>query len=383
MRIGINALFLIPGKVGGSEVYLRNLLCHLAKIDRQNEYILFVNKENFHTFQISQPNFTEVFCPIKASFRPARILWEQFILPFQIKKSNIEVLHSPGYTAPLLVSCCSIVTIYDMNCFYYPEDFSKSTTFFLKLLVTLAARRSDKIITGSRNSKKDIVQILKISESKTCVIYGAASSHLSVPLAIENKVRGKLKQRYSINKKFILTVSVSHPHKNLYRLIEAYDILYKKYQIDCQLVIVGIKGRAQSVLMSLVKELSLEKRVMFTGWIPDEDLSLLYSEAELFVFPSLFEGFGIPILEAMAHGTPVVSSNTTSLPEVAGRAALLVDPYRVDKIAEAMHRILTDETLRATLIKKGFNRASQFSWEKTARETLFAYKRVCERASSG
>jgi len=383
MRIGINALFLIPGKVGGSEVYLRNLICHLAKIDRQNEYILFTNRENSGTFQLSQPNFTEVLCPIKASFRPARVLWEQFILPLQAKKYKIEVLHSPGYTAPLLAFCRSIVTIHDMNCFHYPEDFSKLTTFFLKLLVTLAARRSDKIITVSRNSKKDIVQILEISESKTCVVYEAGSSHLSVPIAIENKVRGKPKQRYGINKRFILTVSVSHPHKNLYRLMKAYDILYRKYQIDCQLVIVGVKGRAQSVLVSLVKELSLQKRVVFTGWIPNEHLSLLYSQADLFVLPSLFEGFGIPILEAMAHGTAVVSSNNASLPEVAGDAALLVDPYNVEEIAEAMHRILTDETLRAALIKKGFNRASQFSWEKTARETLEVYKKVCEHASSG
>lgn len=379
MRIGINTLFLIPGKVGGSEVYLRNLLCHLAKIDKQNEYILFTNKENFRTFQISQRNFREVPCPVKASFRPARVLWEQFVLPLQIKKYNIEVLHSPGYTAPLLASCCSIVTIHDMNYFYYPEDFSKSTTFFLRLLVPLAARRSDKIITVSRNSKKDIVQILEIPESKICVIYEAGSSHLSVPIAIENKVREKLKKRYGIDKKFILTVSVSHPHKNLDRLIEAYDILCKRYQIDCQLLIVGIKGRAQSGLVNWVKEMSLEKRIIFTGWIANEDLSLLYSEAELMVFPSLFEGFGIPVLEAMAHGTPVVSSGAASLPEVVGDAALLVDPYDVEEIAEAMYRVVTEEDVRANLIKKGRQRAGQFSWEKTARETLAVYKRVCKQ----
>ena len=322
-------------------------------------------------------------CPIKASFRPARVLWEQFILPFQAKKHKVELLHSPGYTAPLLAFCRSIVTIYDMNCFYYAEDFSRLTTFFLKLLVTLAARRSDKIITGSRNSKRDIVQILGISENKISVVYGAASSHLSVPIAIESNERERQKQRYGINKKFILTVSVSHPHKNFYRLIQAYDILYRKYRIDCQLVIVGVTGRAQPALLSLVRELSLEKRAIFTGWIPNEDLSLFYSQADLFVLPSLFEGFGIPILEAMAHGTAVVSSNAASLSEVAGRAALLVDPCNVEEIAEAMHRILTDEILRAALIQKGLKRAKEFSWEKAARETLEVYKRVCEHASSG
>jgi len=269
-----------------------------------------------------------------------------------------------------------------MNCFYYPEDFSKLTTFFLKLLVTLAARRSDRIITVSRDSKKDIVQILKIPESKICVIYEAGSSRVSSFTIAKNKAREKLKKRYGTDKKFILNVSASHPHKNLHRLMEAYDILCKRYQIDCQLVIVGIKGQAQSALMSLVKELCLEKRVMFTGWIPNEDLSLLYSEAELFVFPSLFEGFGLPVLEAMAHGTPVVSSNAASLPEVAGKAAVLVDPYSVDEIAEAMHRILTEGNLRSKLVKKGRQRARRFSWEKTAKETLAVYKRACSRASS-
>ena len=382
MRIGVNALFLIPGKVGGTEVYLRNLLTHLAVIDNKNEYVLFTNKENSGTFKIGQTNFREVLCPIRASFRPARVVWEQLFLPFQVKRYRIDVLHSPGYTAPVMVPCCSVVTIHDMNCFYYPEDFSKLTTFFLKLLVPAAARRSNEIITVSRSSKKDIVQILKIPENKICVIYEAGSSHLSVPIAIKNKLREKFKERHGIDRKFILAVSVSHPHKNLHRLIEAYDILYKRYQIDRQLLIVGTEGRAQSVLVNLTKERSLEKRIIFTGWIPDEDLSLLYSEAELFVFPSLFEGFGIPLLEAMAHVTPVVSSNTTSLPEVVGDAAFLVDPYNVEEIAEAMYRVLTEENLRVNLAKKGLKRVSQFCWEKTAKETLAVYKRAFSRASS-
>lgn len=223
------------------------------------------------------------------------------------------------------------------------------------------------------------MQTLKISESKVSVVYGAASSHLSVPTGIENKVRGKLKQRYGINRKFILTVSVSHPHKNFYRLIEAYHILYKKYQIDCQLVIVGVKGRAQSALVSVVEKLSLEKRVIFTGWIPDEHLSLFYCEADLFIIPSLFEGFGIPILEAMAHGTAVVSSDSASLPEIAGDAALLVDPYNIDEISEAIYKVLIDQNLRKNLIEKGLKRVKQFSWEKAARETLNVYQEVYRR----
>ena len=376
MRIGINALFLIPGKVGGSETYVRNLLKNLGAIDRENEYVLFTNLENSGIFKIPPDNFREVLCPIRASFRPARVLWEQFVLPFQIKKYKIEILHSPGYTAPILTPCHSVVTIHDMNYFFYPEDFPKLTTFLLKLLVPLAARRSDKIIAVSENSKKDIAKILKIPESKICVIYEAGASGLSVPMSDENKPREKLKERYGIDKRFILTVSASHPHKNLDRLIEAYEILCRSYQIDCQLVIVGIKGSAQSGLMNQVKELSLGKKVIFTGWVSNEDLSLLYSEAQLFVFPSLFEGFGIPVLEAMAQGTPVVSSNAAALPEVVAEAALLIDPYSTGEISEAIYRALTEENLRTELVKKGLRRASQFSWEKTARKTIAVYKGV-------
>lgn len=378
MRIGVNALFLIPGKVGGSEVYLRKLLRHLAVIDKKNEYILFTNKENYGTFKIDQANFREILCPIRASFRPVRVLWEQLFLPFQVKKYRIDVLHSPGYTAPLMVPCCSVLTIHDMNCFYYPEDFPKLSALFLKMIIPLGAKRSDRIITISRNSKKDIVGMLKIPENKVCVIYEAGEGHSS-RMFDENVARERLRGKYGIDREFILTVSASHPHKNLHRLLQAYSILNKRYRVKHLLILTGIKGRAEHSLKDLTKELSLKENVIFTGWVPVEDLSILYSNADLFVFPSLFEGFGIPVLEAMVHGTPVVSSNIASLPEIAGKAALLVDPYSVDEIAEAIHRVLIDETLRSTLIKKGLKRASQFSWEKTAIETLSVYKKACKR----
>ncbi|MBA7627322.1 D-inositol-3-phosphate glycosyltransferase [subsurface metagenome] len=373
MRIGINALFLIPGKVGGSEVYLRNLLRHLAVIDKKNEYILFTNKENSGTFKIDQANFREVLCPIRASFRPVRVLWEQLFLPFQVKKYRIDVLHSPGYTAPVMVPCCSVLTIHDMNCFYYPEDFPKLSALFLKMIVLLSAKRSDKIITISRNSKKDIVGMLKIPENKVCVIYEAGDGH-SYPMFDQNVVREKLKGKYGINREFILTVSASHPHKNLHRLLQAYNILHKRYRVKHLLILVGIKGRAQYLLKDLIKELSLKESIIFTGWVPVEDLSILYSNADLFVFPSLFEGFGIPVLEAMAYGIPVISSNAASMPEVVGDAAILVNPYDIDEMARAMHEVLTDTNLRDKLTKKGLRRSKAFSWEETARRTLKVYE---------
>lgn len=373
MRIGINTLFLIPGKVGGSEIYVRNLLKNLGAIDRENEYILFTNKENSGTFGISQDNFREVLCPIKASFRPARILWEQLILPLQVRKYDIDVLHSPGYIAPVIVSCHSIATIHDMNYFYYPEDFSRLPVLFLKVLVLLSARKSDKIITISKNSKKDIVRILKVPESKISIIYQAGDIHSSL-MPDENAMTKKLREEYEIDRKFILTVSASHPHKNLHRLIRAYDILRRNHKIEHKLVVVGIRGRAQSLLLELITKLSLQESIIFTGWIPSEDIPLLYSAADLFIFPSLFEGFGNPVLEAMACGTPVVCSNATSLPEVVGDAAILVNPHDIDEMARAMREVLTDTNLRDKLAKKGLRRSKAFSWEETARRTLKVYE---------
>jgi len=344
-------------------------------IDRENKYILFTNKENSGTFEISQDNFKEVLCPIKATFRPARIFWEQFILPLQVSKYNIDVLHSAGYTAPVIISCPSVVTIHDMNYFYYPEDFSRLSALLLKVLVPIAAKRADKVITVSSNSKKDIVKILKVPESKVCVTYEAGKI-ASLP---EENVTGKKPGKdYRNDKKFILTVSASHPHKNLPRLVEAYNILYKKCQIKHQLILVGIKGRAHYLLTKSIKKLSLEERVRFTGWVSRESLSLLYSNADLFVFPSLFEGFGLPVLEAMSCGVPVITSNYGAMAEVAGDAALLVDPYNINEIAEAMYKVLTDQDLRKNLIKKGLERAKQFSWEKTAKETLEVYKETAQ-----
>ena len=381
MRIGINALFLIPGGVGGTETYIRNLLESLARIDEKNEYVLFTNRENSGTFGIAQSNFREVLCPISASFRPARILWEQFALPFQVKKSGIDVLHSPGYTAPAMVSCPSIVTICDMNYAYYPEDWAKLSLLFLKILVPLAARKSDKIVALSQNSKRDIVKILEVPEDKVRVIY-LSGNEICYSVAHDETINQRtqeLGERYGIRGEFILTVAASHPHKNLERLIEAYGILRERKLVKHQLVLVGMKGRANHRLTDLVAELSLQEAVIFTGWVPDEHMPLLYSAADLFVFSSLFEGFGIPVLEAMACGTPVVSSNATSLPEVVGDAGVLVDPYDIEGMAEAMYEVLSNDALRDALVTKGLDRVKMFSWERTARETLAVYEELYGR----
>ena len=374
MRIGINTLFMIPGAVGGSETQLRNLVSKLAAIDSHNEYVLFTNRENSGGFNLDQPNFFEVRCPLPARFRPARILWEQFILPIQCQWHRIDLLHSPGYVSPIALPCPSVVSIHDMNYFFFPQDWSKLALWVLKILVPLSARVSSQVIAVSQSSKRQIMKTLKISEDKINVTYNGVNeifhSHHSRREILE------MKNRMGIKGNFILSVAFSHPHKNLSRLLQAYHILRKDKGITHQLLLTGNPGRDHSELVRMVRKLGINQEVIFTGYLPDHLMPLVYQAADLFVFPSLYEGFGLPILESMACGTPVVSSNAASLPEVVGRAGILVDPHDVNKMAGAMYRVLSDKSLAQDLVKKGLKQSKRFSWVETAKETLAIYKKA-------
>jgi len=374
MRIGINALFMIPEGVGGTEIYLRELLKAFARTDRKNEYIIFSNKECFGTFNINQDNFSEVLCPIYARLRPARILWEQFILPLQIKKYKIDVLFSPGYVSPLKVPCKSIVAILDLNYYYFPEDFPKLALWTLKILVPFSAKVADKIITLSKHSSEIIAKNLRLPVWKVVPIYLAANKLAKIDISAQDLFA--VRTKYGIKDKFILSVAASHPHKNLKRLIQAYDILKNRYSVDMPLVLVGFKGRGYREVEEEIKKLNLKNEIKFTGWITDKELAALYKSTEVFVFPSLHEGFGIPILEAMQFGVPVVSSNATSLPEVVGGAGLLFSPFDTEEMAERIYQVISNESLRNSLIIKGHEKVKEFSWEKTARETLDVFNEV-------
>ncbi len=374
MRIGINTLFMIPGLVGGSETQLRNLVSKLASIDPDNEYILFTNTENSGSFNLEEPNFLEVRCPIPARFRPARILWEQFILPIQCQWHRIDLLHSPGYVCPIALPCPSVVSIHDMNYFLFPQDWSKLALWVLKILVPLSARSSSQIIAVSQSSKRHIMKILKIPEDKINVTYNGVDK-IFHPHHSRREIL-EMKNRMGIKGNFILSVAFSHPHKNLRRLLQAYYMLRKDKGITHQLLLAGNPGRDHLELVRTVRKLGIDQELIFTGYLPGHQMPLVYQAADLFVFPSLYEGFGLPILESMACGTPVVSSNAASLPEVVGKAGILVDPYHIDGMAGAMYQVLSDKNLAQDLIKKGLRQSKRFSWVQTAKDTLAVYKKA-------
>ena len=376
MRIGINTLFLIPGKHGGTETYLRNLLLNLAKIDKANDYIMFTNRENSGSFGIRQDNFLEVLCNFSARYKSLRVFWEQVVLPIMAGRHKIDVLHFPAYVSPVvnLFGTKLVVTIHDMMYRYYPENYPRGQLLYFRYFIPASARRAEMIITVSKNTKKDIIKFLKVPERKVRVTYEAHDKRFSNNLSVSEKNR--IKKKYNLPDRFILSVASFNPQKNIDTLVRSFSLIKKTYNLSSQLVLVGMKLSYYSKIISVIEKLKLDKDVLFIGYVSDNDLPYLYSLANIYAFPSFFEGFGLPPLEAMACGCPVVASNATSIPEVVGDAGILIDPHNIEKMAEAIYKVLINDNLRKDLIRKGFERVKQFSWEKTAKETLKVYERV-------
>jgi len=233
------------------------------------------------------------------------------------------------------------------------------------------------MITVSHSAKRDLVKFLGIEREKIAVIY-LATEQPDLEIKDEKEVIAFGEKKES-ETPYVLWVGKMYSHKNLTRLLYAYNKLIRTDNIKHRLVLCGMKGWGYPSFVKTVKELGLDDKVIFKGYVPNDVLRSAYGKASLFVFPSLVEGFGLPILEAMSHGVPVITSNCGAMAEIAGGAALLVDPYDIDEIAEAMHKVLTDENLGKDLIKKGLERAGQFSWERTARETLDVYEKTCKK----
>lgn len=373
MRIGINALYMLPGRVGGTETYLRGLLYGLSRVDRDNEYVLFTNRENHGTFPAPSGGFRKILCDVGAGSKVLRIAFEQAVLPGYVRKYGIDVLHSPGYVLPARARCAQAVTIHDMQYAYYPGNFQKARLLYWRRFVPLSARKADVVVTVSRSSRDDIVELLGVPEEKVVVTYEA--SRFSMNGFVRSTPDGTVLGRHGLKEGYILSVASLLPHKNLHRLIEAFGLLAGG--MDRELVLVGIKGSALRTVKGAIGR-GLRGRVRLLGSVSDGELVALYRNAGVFVLPSLFEGFGIPLLEAMSLGCPVAASDRTAVPEIVGRAGALFDPEDPAAIARAIQAILSDEGVRDDFIKKGFERAKGFSWEKMARRTVGAYEAAYE-----
>lgn len=377
MRIGLNLLFLIPNEVGGTETYSTSLIEALSEVDNSNQYYLFINKESRGlTFPLAG-NFHRVNCPVTAKNRFYRFVWEQVILPIQVLIYRLDVLHSLGYISPLLLSCKSVVTIHDLNFISIPEVFTPFTRFVQRIFVTLSAIRATQIIVVSGYIQSQLQGYIPSIYNKVSVVY-EAPKRKSADLLREEEW-SKLKGRYNLNKPYLFVFSSLTPHKNIPRLLMAFKQLQEK-GVDCQLVVAGHQPEKKPSLLEIAGQLGLEScDVIFTGFLPQTDIEVLLSHAALFVFPSLYEGFGLPALEAMSHGIAVACSNRGSLPEITGKAAILFDPLDINEISERLRQIMTDDMQKGELTKQNVENLKRFSWKKTAIQTIELYS--CKKGS--
>ena len=358
LRIGVNALYLIPGGVGGTEIYLRNLLAALAEIDRENKYFVLVNRET-SDLTPAAANFREVRCRVRAVNRPWRLVWEQTSLPRKARRLRLDVLFSPGFTSPVVCPCAKVTVIHDLQHKRQPQNFGWLELQAWRAAVWASARWSREIITVSENSARDIVEVYGVESSRVHVVRHGVEKELFEP------PQGERREPWS----YLLSVSTIHPHKNWERWLEAYQLLAGE-GLPHHLVIAGLKGNYAAELEGLVEAKGLRERVHATGWIARERLRELLKHAEALVFPSTFEGFGMPVMEAMAAGVPVACSDIAPLREAAGGAALLFDPGSVEEIAAAVRRLVGEAGLRERLREEGRRRAEGFTWRRAAEETL-------------
>ena len=373
-RVGLNLLFLVPGETGGSEIYARNLIPALVKERPELELVAFVNRE---ATELELPGVEVIPIGVSGRGRIRRVLAEQRRLPGLVREHGIDLLHSLGTSAPSRPGAVNVVTILDVIYARYPKAHTLPMRIGMRVLVPRAAKSADRVITISRAAAGDIVELLGIDPARIDVTYlGGKPSGAATP---EVDLRDRLGLGDS---PVVLSVSARRPHKNLPRLLGAFARL--RAEPPPVLVLPGYSTPFEDEIKAQVRDLRIDERVRFLGWTSERDLEGLYRAATCFVFPSLAEGFGLPVLEAMQRGVPVACSNVSSLPEVAGEAALYFDPLDEDEIAAAMEEFLVTPARRAELTEAGRRRARRFSWERTARGTADSYERAwAERGGHG
>jgi glycosyltransferase involved in cell wall biosynthesis len=346
IRIGVNALYLIPGGVGGTEIYLRNLLRALADIDAVNQYVVFTNRETGADLVPLRPNFVCAPQSVNARFRPTRILWEQLVLPVELRKYRLNVLLNPGFTAPLACACPMVTVFHDLQHKRHPEYFRWYDRPFWDFFLWVAARRSRGLIAVSQATADDLERYYR--RSAQVIHHGVERQFFEI-------------SQHRDPRDYLLCVSTTHPHKNLPRLLRAHSQTRAQNNVAPRLVITGVRGFAAREIESLASD-----SVELTGWIPREQLYELYRGALGFIYPSTFEGFGMPVLEAMAAGVPIACSDIPPLREIAGPTVHLFDPASDREIGDALLLLAAGKIST----EAAQQRAAGCTWEKTARATL-------------
>ena len=376
MKIAINLLSTVPNQIGGVETFLVNLVQSLLKADVENEFLLFVCKNNKNIFQFEANNSKQIICDVNNNSRAKRVLYEQIILPFILKQHNVDLLIAPGNTGLVFKHCKILVIVYDLISFVIPEIFPLTKRLYIHNFVKYSCKKADKIVTSSANTKKDIIKYIGVDENKIDIIYGGVDNKKFCGCSKEASLKF-LSENYGISGRYIYSPTSFYKHKNNDILLKAFAELKKTKAVEHKLIITGFDPYNEfEKFQKLAKDYNVVDDVHFLKVIPFEHIPFLYSGADLTVYLSRYEGFGLPLLEAMASSCPVLSSNQSCLPEVLGDAGVLINPYNITEVVEKMFALLSNKNLRDKCIEKGLSRIQEFTWDNVARRLLQVYNKM-------
>jgi len=369
LHVGVNAHLLSLAesyRSAGISWYIQNLLRCLPDVDPEIDYTVFLGERRYR----GAPGLRLQVSSLPTDQPLARIFWEQVLQPWAVRRAGVDLLHGMHLVGPVVGGCPFVVTVHDLSFLFYPQNFPSLKRLYLRTVTQWSVQHAQRVITISENTKHDVMRVYGISPEKVDMIYYGLDP-IFRPLPDEQVAEFRSKR--GLPERFMLFVGTLEPRKNVARLVEAYARLP---QPRPALMLVGGKGWLYDEIFARVEALGLVGEVIFAGYVPGEELPWWYNAAELFVYPSVYEGFGLPPLEAMACGTPVVTSNASSLPEVVGQAGQLVAPEDTEALAEAVSRVLADAELRESMSQAGLEQAAKFSWPRAAAQTVDTYRRV-------
>ncbi|NQT50205.1 glycosyltransferase family 4 protein [Candidatus Kuenenbacteria bacterium] len=371
MKIAIDARMYGTKQFSGIGTYIQRLTDEIFQLDQENQYIMFMREPAFSKFKVPNERVKKVL--VKSRHYSYD---EQFKLPFEFMKEKFDLIHYPHFNSPILYPKKSVCTIHDITPLFFPGHKMKSIVRRIgyKAVFSGTLRKAKHVIAVSNSTKLDIVKHLNIKSKKISVVYeGVDESFRKID---DYGIINKTKKQFGITKPYLFYVGVWRSHKNIEGLVKAFDLLKKKYKLDYQLVLGGREDLHYTKVREIINCSPFKQDIITTGYVQKSELPILYNAAELFVLPSFIEGFGLICIEAQACGTPVVSTNTSSMPEVLGDSALFFDPKDENEMADKIHQILSNQNLKQKLITKGFYNVTRFSWKKCALETLRIYKQI-------
>lgn len=376
MNIAIDARTLLPQQTGLG-TYAEILLSELPQLAKDCNLLYLTNKDRAGDFNCENVRTIPAISWADRSWsnKVNREVYLNFVLPRILRQNKTEVFHSTAYILPLRkVACKTVVSIHDMGTFNCSYSFSRKYCQRMNYYITKSSAAADMIITGSKDSAVEIEKEFPFTKNRIRVVHDSIDKFFFTCIPEDGGLEALTS--FKIGQPYILTVGTIDPRKNIPRLVEAYSALNKELRSNIMLIHAGAWGLGRNAAFNKVNDLGLRERVRFLGYVSRQELKSLYENALAFVFPSLYEGFGIPVIEAMACGAPVITSSQSSMPEIAGDAAILIDPYRKESILVGLEKVITDSSLRKGLVEKGKERAELFTPERMAKGTLAIYREL-------